>query len=178
MASYKVVQAFEINDEIPTSEHTIGYHTKCFGLCCDFRKAVLVVNAIAIVIRIVQMAGVVYIAYMVDSLNNFDDDAFATSGDTDLAVAFLAIFEIAIGLCLNCIAIYGALKFKRWAIITGLIYYSCGLLRSLLFTGYVDVLSLILNVLFLYPHFYMFRLMSAGIMTKSNYPNIAQCCEC
>lgn len=203
MASYKetnifsedpekqLVQGFEINDEIPTSEHTTGYHTKCFGVCCDFRKAVLVVNAIFIVISTVEMAGIVILSkYLADNLDdveaNIQDDTVRQQVDTfaksDNATKIVVLLEISmmVGIFFYSIAIYGALKFKRWAITTALVWYSYSLFMQLvlLFMGFGGVLGLILVGLSVYPHFYMLRLMKAGIMTESNYPNIAKCCGC
>jgi len=183
----QVVQGFEINDEITTN--AIGYHTNCFGLCCDFRKAVLVVNAIVIVIQFVQMVGLAIIPkFLEDNLDDIeaniqDDtvrqqvDTFAKSDNVTKLVVFLEISGM-IGLAFYGIAIYGALKFKQWAITTALVWYSFSLFMQLVvtFMGFGGVLALFLGVLLVYPHFYMLRLMKAGIMTESNYPNIAKCC--
>jgi len=47
-----------------------------------------------------------------------------------------------------------------------------------LFVGIVtfDIGNIIVSALFLYPHYFMHKLMKAGIMTDYNYHKIASCC--
>jgi len=169
------------NDEFPNSAN---HHVLCFNYCCDFRRAVLVVNGISIVIKLLLMLGVaVGVSYLTKNLDVIeadivDDDArqqvdlVVNSGGIVVFEAFIETFEM-ISIGLHACGIYGALHFKRWGIITAGSTYAISL-----FVGIVtfDIGNIIVSSLFLYPHYFMHKLMKAGIMTDYNYHKIASCC--
>jgi len=182
----QVAHGFEIDDEI--TSNTNKYHTNFMGCCCDFRRAVIVVNGITLVLQILTMVGVAFLPKYLE--NNLDDieaniaddaardqvDTFAKGGDLTSLVIIVEVVEI-IGLFFSVIGIYGALKFKRWAITTALCFYSIRMLLQLIsIRSFGGVFVLFVFGLWVYPHVYMLSLMRAGIMTESNYPNIAKCC--
>jgi hypothetical protein len=180
---------FEIDDEI--LPNTAKYHMYFCGCCCDFRRAVLVVNGISIVLRILLMVGVAilpsYVAKNLDDIEstiNDDEtrkqvDTFAKSGNLVVLAAIVEVVEVvAIGFA--AIGIYGALKFKQWGIITALTFYAFSMLLVMMSIRADNIIPSFVNLsfaaVFVYPHVCMLILMRAGIMTNSNLHNIAKCC--
>lgn len=159
-------------------------HVLCCNCCCDFRRAVLVVNGISIVLKLVIILGMAIGASYVG--NNLDEiesdiqdddareqmDAFVKTGGMAIVETVLEALEtISIGL--HACGIYGALNFKQWGIITAGVAYTVQLLVGLVT---MDIYNIVLSASFLYPHWFMYKLMRAGVMTDSNYHNIASCC--
>ena len=172
---------FEIDDEI--LPNTAKYHMYFCGCCCDFRRAVLVVNGISIVLRILLMVGVAilpsFVAKNLDDVESaIDDDETREQIDTyaksgNLAVVAAIVEVVAIG-------IYGALKFQQWGIRTALSFYAFSMLLVMMSIRADNIIPSFVNLsfaaVFVYPHVCMLILMRAGIMTNSNLHNIAKCC--
>jgi len=176
--------SFDATGENGYPDDTSNYHTLCFNCCCDFRRAVLIVNGISIGIKLMAMIGVVFfVHYLNDNLedieNDLDDDntrkqvdAMFKSGQVAGLEWFFEILET-ISVAIHACGIYGALKFKQWGIIVaGSIF---GLQFVLSFFSF-DLGSIIISALMLYPHVCMYNLMKAGIMTPQNYHKVASCC--
>mmetsp|Transcript_43529 Transcript_43529/g.47215 ORF Transcript_43529/g.47215 Transcript_43529/m.47215 type:complete len:250 (-) Transcript_43529:267-1016(-) len=152
--------------------------------CCDCRRAVLIVNGIAIGLKILSMivVGILgsYLTKNIDSIEaEMADDEFRKEldemmkeGMVPVLEAFLDILAI-VGIGLAMCGIYGALKFKKWGIITAGSTYALGLLLGLLT---LDFFTVTLSALCLYPHVIMYKEMKEGIMTELNYHKIARCC--
>ena len=169
------------DDDFPS---TVGQHMMCCNCCCDFRRAVLIVNGISIGIKLLAMMGFAIVASYVeknidDIEADMDDDEAVKTLDSFVKGGFLGMFEgiveflelISIGL--YACGIYGALKFKEWGIITAAGAYAFQLLIGIIM---VDFGNIIVTSLILYPHWYMLKLMRAGIMTEYNYHKFASCC--
>ena len=163
---------------------TGNQHTLCFNACCDFRRAVLIVNGITIGIKVLEMVGFAVIVHYVndnidDIENDINDDTvrkqvdeFVKSGQVAGLEWFFEIIEtISIGL--HLCGIYGALTYKQWGVIVAGSLYALQVVVSLF---QLDILGLIIGGLMLYPHVYMVKLMKEGIMTPQNYHRIASCC--
>jgi len=168
------------DDAFPNSSE---HHMLCFNRCCDFRRAVLVVNGISILLKfIVMISAVIGVSYVNNNLQEIEYDmdeqsgqqldAFVKSGGMKMFEALLEILET-VAIALHACGIYGALKFKQWGIITAGATYALQLLGGLFM---MDVGDIIFSALCLYPHIYMYKLMEAGIMTDINYHKIANCC--
>lgn len=164
--------------------NSAGHNVLCCNCCCDFRRAVLVVNGISMGLKLLIMVGVaVGVSYVGNNLDNIESeiqdddareemDAFVKTGLMALHEEFFEAFEI-ISIGLHACGIYGALKFKRWGVITAGIAYAIQMANGIFLKDIADIL---LSILFLYPHYYMYKLMKAGVMTDSNYHKIASCC--
>ena len=154
------------------------------GVCCDHRRAVLVVNGITIGLQILNMIIVTILAsYVEKNLTDIeadisDDqirdklDKFVKEGGMQIAESVVDGFGI-VSIGLHGCGIYGALHFKQWGIITAGCTYAMFLVMGILSTNFAGV---IMNSLFLYPHYYMLKLMKEGVMTDYNYHKIATCC--
>lgn len=161
-----------------------NYHTMCFGSCCDFRRAVLIVNGITIGIKLLVMMGVAigvsYLSKNLDDIeNDMDDDDNRKQLDevfkSGAVAGYEALFEVweTITVGLHVAGIYGALMYKKWGIITASVTYAVALLFNLASGNAFDF---IVNGLCLYPHVCMYLLMDKGIMTAHNYHKVASCC--
>jgi len=161
-----------------------NHHVLCFNYCCDFRRAVIIVNAISIVLKLLVMMGVAIFAstigknlYNVEA--SIDDDEIREQLDEIVKSGMVPIIEAAvevietISIVLHLCGIYGALQFKRWGVITAGVTYAVQLSVGVLSLDFGNV---VLSALYLYPHVSMFKLMRDGVMTEYNYPNIASCC--
>lgn len=162
------------------------HHMYFFGVCCDFRRAVLTLNAISIALRLLVMVLIAVLAkFVTENLEDIEediyDDDFRNSLDVTIKSGYMVIIEMfaeVIEFCaivFGAIGLYGALKFKFWAIITAVSFYTFALICSVFI---VDFLDMIFYIICLYAHFSMLRLMRAGIMTDENYHKVARCCGC
>lgn len=164
--------------------NSANHHVLCFNYCCDFRRAVIIVNAISIVLKLLLMMGVaIFASYLGKNLDtveaSIDDDEtreqldqMAKSGGVAIIEAVVEVIE-AISIALHLCGIYGALQFKRWGVITAGVTYAVQLSLGVVSLDFGNV---VVSSLFLYPHVCMFKLMKDGVMTEYNYHNIASCC--
>jgi len=161
-----------------------GEHLQCCNCCCDFRRAVLIVNGISIVLKLLEMMGIALIATYVkknidDIERDMDDDENVKSLDSIVKGGLMGFFELIveviefIAIVLYICGIYGALKFKEWGIITAGSVHAFQLMLGVLS---MDIGNIGLMCLFLYPHYFFLKLMRAGIMTEYSYHKYANCC--
>ncbi len=172
-------ELFENDPQIDAADQS---HIYFCGCCCDFRRAILSLSLGSIIFRLLIMILVFVLNLIVDKKQEefratYGDDGFSFEYEqTDELRHFL---EIILEVCLSviiifdAIGIYGALKFKRWAIITSMSFYIFALVVCV-FT--LDLLDGILYCLFVYAYVGMLILMNKGIMTDINYHKIAGCC--
>lgn len=184
MAGSTMSMSFDATGGSGFPDNAFNEHTLCFNCCCDFRRAVLIVNGISIGLKLMAMIGVVFfVHYLNDNLddieNDIDDDAtrkqvdsmFKSGQVAGLEWFFEIIETIAVGI--HACGIYGALQFKQWGIVVaGSIF---GLQLVVAFFS-MDFLNILVSALMLYPHVCMYNLMKAGIMTPQNYHKVASCC--
>ena len=105
-----------------------------------------------------------------EAFEGMDDDAFNA-----MLATFLSVFEVFMlfAIIIHGFGVYGAIKYKRWAVIIAALSY------GLPFAGAVfqfQIVPVIIGALFLYPHVVFLDEMKKGIMTEYNYPNVATCC--
>lgn len=137
-------------------------HVRFFHCCCDFRKAVMLVNGLTVAWELIALVGLLYefsFVYqfkdMIDEAldsglsGNIGDDAFNTGGLDQLPTLddvadvvgmieamFGVFFFVAIGL--NASGIYGALYYKEWGVITAGMVYFVRLVLALIVLIYID----------------------------------------
>lgn len=181
--SFGEPMSVDVNGEY-LAPNSSNYQTLCFGCCCDFRRAVLIVNGISIGMKLLIMFGVaIGISYIGSNLDDIekdiDDDEVRKQVDSMFksgsVVGFEIIFELieSISIGLHVCGIYGALKFKKWGVIVAGVAYSLQLLSGLISADFGNI---IVSSLFLYPHVQMYNLIKVGIMTDYNYHKVASCC--
>jgi len=174
----------DAGDNVNEISGTTDQHMMCCVVCCDFRRAVLVMDSIAIVLKLLEMVGVAVMANYVNKNtaeleSQFDDDeiineleSMADNGTMAVLEGFVEVFDF-FAIILYICGIYGALNFKRWGIITALSSHAVMMGFGLLV---MDFGSIIFHGLVVYPHVFMLRQMSSGFMTDYNYHKIASCC--
>jgi len=161
-----------------------NHHTQCFNSCCDFRRAVLIVNGISIGIKLMAMIGIALVVHYAnenldDIENDMNDDVARKQVDEMFKSGQVAGFEWlleiieAIAIAIHLCGIYGALKYKQWGIIAAGSIFALQVLTTLFS---LDIAGLIVGLLMLYPHVCMWKLMKEGIMTPQNYHKVASCC--
>jgi len=152
--------------------------------CCDCRRAVLIVNGIAISFKIISVIAIAIMGSFVSKNANeieasIVDDEVRKEFDVVFNEGGVALFEtifdfialISIGL--HLCGIYGALKFKKWGIITAGATHALGVLLGVIS---LDFMTFVISGVCLYPHIIMYKEMREGIMTELNYHKIARCC--
>ena len=162
---------------------TNGKSHLVFGCCCDSRRAVIRMNWISVKIDLIL--GILFLKEVdvidKDSIMNALDDDDGALKDMDdetfhnvmvVAVGMLEIIMLC-GIIFHSIGLYGAIKFKRWAVTIAALSYAL-----LFITGVFtfNVFPAIIGGLFLYPHVVFLDEMKKGIMTEENYPNVATRC--
>lgn len=177
--------SFETGGENFSQDNIAGnHHTQCFNCCCDFRRAVLIVNGITIGFKLLAMVGVVFfVNYLNNNLedieNDMNDDQVRKQVDEMFKSGQVAglewLFEIIefISIGLHGCGIYGALKFKRWGIIVAGTMYALSFVTAIFS---MDIVNIVVSGLLVYPHYCMYTLMKDGIMTPHNYHKVASCC--
>jgi len=159
-------------------------HTKFLLVCCDFRKAVIVMNIISIILRLMLMLAIpIYVSFITNNADEIEaameDDAAAKELDEEIKIGFLSIMEVVgefvelAAIFFGAVGLYGAFKFKQWGIITALCFYSVAFVLAVFI---VDLNSCVFYALCMYSHIQMLRLMKAGIMTEENYHTVSSCC--
>lgn len=180
VVSHLNVEGVGSDNDFPNSG---DHHMYCFNRCCDFRRAVLIVNGISILIKLITMLvaviGVDMIKGNVEEIERDMDidsaeqlDVFVKGGGLEIFEALVEIVS-SISIGLHACGVYGALNFKKWGILTAGSTYALALLAAVLLVSIPDI---IFAGLCLYPHIYMYKLMEAGIMTEINYHKVANCC--
>jgi len=191
-----VAQALQIDDGFDDERltpNTEGKHVLFFGCCCDMRKATMVINGISLVatslaLLFTMMGGGAIAQGMTDISDQLDDD-YATSnlntGEVGVgAVVGIVLAVEIVSIVFAGIGFYGALRFKMWALVTTAVVLSIRFLYNLITTAslgrywFVNLPSILLSAMWLYPHIFMIHLMKKGIMTPSNYKNVESCCQC
>ena len=75
---------------------------------------------------------------------------------------------------LHGFGIYGALYYQKWAVIVSAAGYGIALFFAVI--G-LDFMTIILKLVFLYPHLAFIKELDEGIMTDYNYANVKSCCD-
>ena len=139
------------------------------GCCCDYRLAVIVINAIFVFVLTLVMVA----------------DKRVNMRNCDLL--FFGFAYVA----LNAAGFYGALRYQRWGVmlggmaqVLGIVADSYILVSTLVNNGsklefttgpWGRLNRLVMDFVFLHAHATLLRLMNEGVMTPRNYPNVAYC---
>jgi hypothetical protein len=159
----------------PANRNKEGH--SCCGSCCDMRRAVIIVNATMIVFLILGefFLGIVYEAVAIAPDNTDDDEAIANAeAMKSLHIGWILTFHSIQILCYG-IGLWGALKFDRNLVLVALFCYLASFVANL---ATLQIVALLLNGLFAYPHYFLQKEIEANIMTPDNYPNEVQSCCC
>lgn len=179
--------------------------SKCCGCCCDFRRAVIILNIIFICFYIISLinlllfnpaAELAYIGnavgYGYDLNNNQEEELNQIFYDLFLADVIIS----GIGLLASAIPMVGAIKFQ-WGMVAFGIVWLLGTFITLIVLVEISMIraSTILNetfvspitsyivdatltALFIYPHAGLLIEIKQGIMTAETYPREEYSCCC
>lgn len=157
-------------------------HLYC-NYCCDTRRAVLVVNVVSIVINLIVLlvvnVGFNFIINHPDEVEKDMTDQEKANLEQALHSGYLEMVEamtdafLVVSMAMHGCGIYGALKFKKWAVATAGSAYAISFVLNLM-QG--SILNLILAVALGYPHYFFMKEINEGIMSDYNYHNVAHCC--
>jgi hypothetical protein len=178
-----------------TNEHAMpeetSYERKGRSCCfcfCDMRRAVIILNMIAILAGIADLTGTYFI------LDATKDDVAEEASQQmdaldDLWRKLIALISVGFGTSL--VAIVGAVMFSRRMVAlnagyvvvsqTLIIYFSLDAANDVdeYSYGAVNMLSpIIKTVMMVFAHLSFVREVSEGIMSKENYHNEEQSCCC
>jgi hypothetical protein len=151
-------------------------HAFCGG-CCDVRRAVIIVNIVSIAfasLGLVTVGGLM----AVSSSASYDDDevqeAMSSFNEGNLAMGvFFAL--AAIRIVANALGIYGAVTYNIWMVGISLAAYCIDFAMGVVS---VNIVGLVTNALFAYPHFFFIKEVRSGLMSEANYVNEKQSCCC
>lgn len=150
---------------------------KCCGGCCDVRRAVIVVNAINIVLLGLSLFSILATQTLAANATGNDvDDQVQEAMEAFSSAPLGAILAImGVQMVLSAVGIAGAVLFNKWMVIAAAIAYGIGVAGGLLS---LNPGGLVFNACFLYPHIFLIKEIRDGIMSKENYPNEQQSCCC
>ena len=204
MNGVPVATATEVHKPTPTAAPTpttesiydqTKLGSKCCGCCCDFRRAVIIVDAIGIVLAVLSLASLgvsndgQYEAYGFDSQ---DKEAFEVYNDSLLVNAIVT----GTGILALAAPIYGALKFQYPMVAFGIVWYVATFIVYIIvdiiyinkandetgsnlgmpFLGWI--VSAVVTALLIYPHAGLILEIDKGIMSQETYPREEYSCCC
>lgn len=179
-------------DEAP-KERQAG---KCCGCCCDFRRAVIIINGLLCVGSIISLITEIVIKPE-DNLqyHGVDDDAVLQELDqTKTPMIILA----ALGILFHPIPLWGALKYEVRAVAFGCVWFvsqfvATSVIEFIAVSNASDVAkegeslgspipsmigSLVGTSLYVYAHAMLVREIKQGIMTEATYEREKYSCCC
>lgn len=150
-------------DEIEPKAHLY------FGLCCDLRRACIIVDiiqiilivAITLLVRLDPESSVIGFI-PAQEMTNVDDDLAA---DYDREFIQTTVRRVG-GILFSVIGILGACLFNRWLVICAGTWCCIAVVFALMSKGWTGAIA---AALFAYAHIAMFMELRRGKITKENY---------
>ncbi|CAB9528436.1 expressed unknown protein [Seminavis robusta] len=170
--------------------------SKCCGCCCDFRRAVIILDSCLMVLSVL---GLIFLALPSDVSEQryqqlgIDDDQVA-----DVLMEMTTITQIISGCGVVALAVpvFGAMKYNTGMVAFGIawfvITYVAQVAIEVVYTGKANdvgqksfsqpfinwIVSAIISALFVYPHVGLISEINQGIMSQATYPREAFSCCC
>lgn len=172
---------------IPMREQT-KRGTKCCGCCCDFRRAVIILDIVLMALALMRLISLAFSGILVVvQTEGIDDDEVL-----DLIDASILINGIinGVGLFSLTFPLYGAMKFNVPLISVGIAWFLAafvaGVIVDAMFLKEVGVafpfLAWIVQgamaLCFTYPHVGLIVEIKTGIMSQETYPREEYSCCC
>lgn len=195
-----------IADAVAVEESVLHQKESFCFCCCDFRRAVIIVDSIQLAGLALNLLAIPVLA--AGLVQQGFNEGFATAGVTLMVLG---------GIGLLASGIYGAAKYQQWGVIAGGVYNFLktmqefwSLFAVLMFPDqYKEVynaayanadidgsdvsaadfentmvgsmvggafIAIVLQCFFLHAHVKLYRLMKQGVMTPQNYRNVSSCC--
>jgi len=165
----------------------------CCGCCCDMRRAVIIVDAIQLILAIV--AAVLYLSGRELISQGLDDSEYdLTSYENALKISGIIS---AVGVAFYVLGIVGASIYNMFLVGFAALWYIVSFVLSIVFSikavnefnndntgqdipvGYGSlIISGIITALFVYPHVGLIVELKNGTMSAVTYPREQQSCCC
>ena len=144
----------------------------CCGCCCDTRRAVLIINILYFLLTL----GMVIILWVGKELVQWTashggkNDSDLQQDEQELAQVPVGrlLFLLAIQMTLYACGILGAIQFRPPLIGAAIVAYLTGFAIA---AWYGHWISIAINLVSMYPHFFFLKEMKSLVMTPENYPN-------
>jgi len=167
---------------------------KCCKCCCDYRRAVIVINIIFIVAGVISILGAITSSQFNQNSGTIDDDTVVKDELKDLNVLNSIISGI--GLVASIASLVGAVNYNIYLVAVNVIWmmiqYIASVIISEQFYNSIDdkvegdlsspILSYVIQAvvvgLFIYPHVGFIREVKSGIMSRETYPREEYSCCC
>eukprot|EP00545_Synedropsis_sp_CCMP1620_P012745 CAMPEP_0119012966 /NCGR_PEP_ID=MMETSP1176-20130426/7724_1 /TAXON_ID=265551 /ORGANISM="Synedropsis recta cf, Strain CCMP1620" /LENGTH=156 /DNA_ID=CAMNT_0006966007 /DNA_START=342 /DNA_END=812 /DNA_ORIENTATION=+ len=153
--------------------------SKCCWCCCDTRRAVIICNAISIVLTFLSIIFVSVGVGVNGVVEENDDDAYDNRKDFSFTAKGITLGGVIalqlLAIVCHVVGIFGALKYNVWAVAFSFLWY----VASLVLNGInLNILGLILALGFIYPHLELMIEIQRGIMSEKTYEDqeMYSCC--
>jgi len=177
-------------------------HPVCIRSCCDFRRAVIIMNVIAVILAIIGLATTFAGAQLLNSLStNQQEEELIDNFDSTVLVNKIFGF---LSLLMAAIAIVGAVKFNVWLVGLHIVWLIISTITlPIIFAqdcnAFIDeydklydtdtsdedcvstwnvFYSVVFSIIWIYPHIGFILEVKNGIMTKETYPREEFSCCC
>jgi hypothetical protein len=139
----------------------------CCGGCCDFRRAVVICD---IILVLFGLFGMIFLDAVEGAMHSMDTIK-VDGGDISTTTFNWAIFRLTLGVLVAGASIYGAIIYNKYLVGVKAIF----LVVTMFHAGLVSV---IINLSFLYPHAFLIYYIHIGIMSEETYAEEQQSCCC
>mmetsp|Transcript_57414 Transcript_57414/g.69086 ORF Transcript_57414/g.69086 Transcript_57414/m.69086 type:complete len:170 (-) Transcript_57414:180-689(-) len=158
---------------------------KCCGTCCDYRRAVIILAVINIILFSVGL-----IPPSSERDNGGDDDMYNDDGGIYGKVQTQLIIYSAISIVMEILSIAGAIMYNKWMVGVPVIWAAVGFIYFIVFTqiaaeGWSIALYAVnyisrglITCLWIYPSVFLFKEISSGVMSAETYKREEQSCCC
>lgn len=166
---------------------------KCCGCCCDFRRAVLILDVILMVFAGVSLIGIAIPADENFQIQGVDDDQVVeVMGDSYVVSAIIN----GVGMICLAVPVYGAITFNARMVAFGIVWLVASFIASIIvgvvYNGKANEVSsksiaqpfanwiggAIWTGVFIYPHVGLISEIQKGIMSQQTYPREEHSCCC
>lgn len=181
-------------DELYNKEKQGG---KCCMICCDYRRAVIIINGLLIFSSIFEMLSALLVKRQDNNIqfNGVDDDAVLKELDTmSTPLAIIA----GLGILLHPVALFGAVQYNVRLVSLGIVWSVASMAAetSIQYSTWsaaddltkadesLDSLipgliaSIVGTLLFVYAHVMLIREIKTGIMSRETYEREKYSCCC
>lgn len=183
-----LVVATSLNDEAGLPEDIEERKAVlCCGVCCDLRRAVIIVDIVDIIINVfvILMPFFMPNQTFIDTINfsylhqvdynSIDDDEYLDTQERLRTSTLIVTILKAIGIFFSFVGIWGAYKFYKYVVLLTGIWYCVDVVRGAITLTWMNT---VVAACFAYPHFALFLALRSGKMTKENYFVTEEHCCC
>mmetsp|Transcript_22586 Transcript_22586/g.37362 ORF Transcript_22586/g.37362 Transcript_22586/m.37362 type:complete len:185 (+) Transcript_22586:151-705(+) len=149
----------------------------CCGACCDVRRAVVICD---VLLALFGLFGMIFLDAVEGAMHSMDSTSPTTPdynndiNDRDYISTNTfnwAILRLTVGVLVAGASIYGAIIYNKYLVGIKAIFLTVTMFHA-------GLLSVIINVSFLYPHVLLMYYIHTGIMSEETYDEEKQSCCC